>query len=89
VKHPSAYASRINAGESPALDGEVLDDDTRHLERVLLEVRLRGGLPTGLVDRARVEDVVARGLGVLHDGHLVLTRPGRLLGDAVVRDLVD
>jgi oxygen-independent coproporphyrinogen-3 oxidase len=89
VKHPSAYASRINAGESPALDGEVLDDDTRHLERVLLEVRLRGGLPTGLVDRARVEDVVARGLGVLHDGHLVLTRPGRLLADAVVRDLVD
>ena len=45
VKHPSAYAARILAGESPALDGEVLDAETRALERVLLEVRLRDGLP--------------------------------------------
>jgi len=88
VKHPSAYATRMDAGESPALDGEVLDEDTRMLERVLLEVRLRAGLSTDLVDRARVDDVVARGLGVVERGSLVLTRSGRLLADAVVRDLV-
>jgi coproporphyrinogen III oxidase-like Fe-S oxidoreductase len=79
----------MDAGESPALDGEVLDEDTRMLERVLLEVRLRAGLSTDLVDRARVDDVVARGLGVVERGSLVLTRSGRLLADAVVRDLVD
>ncbi len=89
VKHPSAYASRVLADESPALDGEHLDASTRHLERVLLEVRLREGLDVSLVDPGRVDDVVARGLGVLDAGHLVLTRPGRLLADAVVRDLVD
>ena len=89
VKHPSAYAVRIAAGESPAQDGEVLDEKSRHLERVLLEIRLRDGLPLDLVDPARAEDVVRRGLGVLEKDHLVLTRKGRLLADAVVRDLVD
>ncbi len=88
VKHPSAYAARILAGESPALDGEVLDAETRALERVLLEVRLRDGLPLDLVDPTPVEDVVARGLGVLEGDRLVLTRQGRLLADAVVRELV-
>jgi hypothetical protein len=33
--------------------------------------------------------VLARGLGVVEDQHLVLTRDGRLLADAVVRELVD
>jgi putative oxygen-independent coproporphyrinogen III oxidase len=88
VKHPSAYAARITAGESPALDGESLDPRTRHLERVLLEVRLRDGLPVHLVDRARADEVTARGLAVLSGDRLVLTRHGRLLADAVVRDLV-
>ena len=89
VKHPSAYAARIAAGESPAQDGEVLDEKSRHLERVLLEIRLRDGLPLDLVDPVRAEDVVRRDLGVLEQDHLVLTRRGRLLADAVVRDLLD
>ena len=50
VKHPSAYAARMAAGESPAADGETLDASTRALERVLLEVRLRAGLPLDLVE---------------------------------------
>ena len=41
VKHPAAYADRINAGVSPAHAREVLDAETRRVERVLLEVRLR------------------------------------------------
>jgi putative oxygen-independent coproporphyrinogen III oxidase len=89
VKHPSAYAARIAAGESPSLEGEVLDADTRHLERVLLEIRLREGLPLDLADRARIDEVVTGGLGVLERERLVLTRRGRLLADAVVRDLVE
>ncbi len=88
VKHPSAYAARVSAGESPAQDGETLDDATRDLERVLLEIRLRDGLPLSVVpDRTRAEAVVARGLGTFEADRLVLTRAGRLLADAVVRDL--
>ena len=88
VKHPSAYAARTSAGESPAQDREVLDQETRTLERVLLEVRLRDGLPLDLVDHKRVDEVIARGLGVLEHDRLVLTRRGRLLADAVERELV-
>jgi putative oxygen-independent coproporphyrinogen III oxidase len=88
LKHPSAYAVRIAAGESPAEGGEVLDGATRLLERVLLEVRLRDGLPLDLVERTRADEVVAGGLAVLDEGRLVLTRRGRLLADGVVRGLV-
>ncbi|MFL6172730.1 MAG: radical SAM family heme chaperone HemW [Marmoricola sp.] len=88
AKHPTAYAARLAAGESPALARELLDDETRHVERVLLEVRLRDGLPVSLVGTTGVEKVVADGLGVVEDGRLVLTRRGRLLADAVVRDLL-
>jgi putative oxygen-independent coproporphyrinogen III oxidase len=89
VKHPSAYAARMAAGESPAADGETLDKATRALERVLLEVRLRDGLSLDLVEAGRADDVVGRGLAVVQGDRLVLTRRGRLLGDAVVRDLVN
>jgi putative oxygen-independent coproporphyrinogen III oxidase len=89
VKHPTAYAARMTAGDSPSLDGEALDERTRALERVLLEVRLREGLPLDLVDRGRADDIVARGLGRLEGDRLTLTRDGRLLADAVVRELVD
>ena len=66
----------------------MLDEPTRAMERVLLEVRLRDGLPLDLVGPDRVDDVVDRGLAVLNGDRLVLTRRGRLLADAVVRELV-
>lgn len=91
VKHPAAYADRLARGISPGHGREVLDADTRRVERVLLEVRLRSGLPLDVLDeagRAAVQDAVARGLGEVHDERLVLTLRGRLLADAVVRDLL-
>ena len=45
VKHPAAYAQRLGDGLSPALAREVLTDEDRRVERVLLEIRLREGLP--------------------------------------------
>ncbi|MCW2753890.1 MAG: coproporphyrinogen oxidase, partial [Marmoricola sp.] len=89
VKHPTAYAARLAAGESPAFAREVLDDETRRTERVLLEVRLRDGLPLDLVDRDRAEQVVSDQRATVEGDRLVLTRSGRLLADAVVRDLLD
>ncbi len=89
VKHPTAYAGRLAAGESPALAREVLDAETRRVERVLLEVRLRDGLPLQVLrDRARADAAVADGLATIEADRLVLTRRGRLLADAVVRDLL-
>jgi oxygen-independent coproporphyrinogen-3 oxidase len=91
VKHPTAYAGRVAAGTSPALAREVLDEETRRVERVLLEVRLRDGLPSDALDeagRAAVPDLTARGLVEPVGDRLVLTRDGRLLADAVVRELL-
>lgn len=92
VKHPSAYAGRLAAGRSPAYAREVLDDDTRRIERVLLELRLAEGLPVRVLtatERDRLADPVERGLVDVLGDRAVLTRSGRLLADGVVRDLLD
>ncbi|QIG42719.1 coproporphyrinogen III oxidase [Nocardioides anomalus] len=91
VRHPAAYADRIAAGVSPAHAREVLDAETRRVERVLLELRLRGGLPLDVLDddgRAGVPEQVERGLVRVEGDRLVLTDAGRLLADGVVRDLL-
>jgi oxygen-independent coproporphyrinogen-3 oxidase len=91
VKHPSAYAARLAEGASPAAAREVLDTETRRVERVLLEIRLRDGLPVSVLDatgRRAVAELSERGLVELAAERLVLTTRGRLLADAVVRDLL-
>ncbi len=94
VKHPTAYGARLAADQSPAHAREVLDEETRRVERVLLETRLRSGLPVDVLDaagRAALPEQVARGLvgpAELATGRVVLTLRGRLLADAVVRDLL-
>jgi putative oxygen-independent coproporphyrinogen III oxidase len=93
VKHPAAYAARIAAGRSPALAREILTEPERRLERVLLMTRLAGGCPLAELEpggRLAAADAVARGLAAqapYASGQVVLTRRGRLLADAVVRDL--
>ncbi len=89
VKHPSAYAQRLVAGESPMHDHEVVDPAMSLLERVMLEARLREGLPLGILESGRgaVAGLAERGLVAVTGDHLVLTREGRLLADAVVREL--
>ncbi|GAW49959.1 MULTISPECIES: radical SAM family heme chaperone HemW [unclassified Nocardioides] len=91
VKHPAAYADRLAAGRSPAHAREVLDDESRRVERVLLELRLRDGLPVSVLDatgRAAVARLIDDGLLTRHAERLVPTQRGRLLADALVRDLL-
>jgi putative oxygen-independent coproporphyrinogen III oxidase len=91
VRHPAAYAERIAAGLSPAHGRELLEEETRRVERVLLELRLREGLTLDALDdagRAAVAAQVERGLVTLAGDRLVLTPRGRLLADGVVRDLL-
>ncbi|TDQ52066.1 radical SAM family heme chaperone HemW [Actinorugispora endophytica] len=93
VRHPAAYAARLAAGRTPAQAREVLDDEDRRFERILLELRIAQGCPLELLDergRAAAERAVAEGLlasGAHERGRAVLTTRGRLLADALVRDL--
>src|SRR4051794_13485643 len=95
VKHPAAYADRLARGESPAQESELLDDDDRALEAIMLGLRLRDGLPlSALSDTGRRRAVAAVADGLLQpeahaEGRAVLTDRGRLLADAVIRDLTD
>ena len=95
VKHPAAYADRLAAGVSPVQDAELLSDADRALETVMLGLRLRDGLPLEALSatgRERAADAVQRGLlepAAHAAGRAVLTDRGRLLADAVVRDLTD
>jgi putative oxygen-independent coproporphyrinogen III oxidase len=93
VKHPAAYAARIQAGRSPAQAREVLTGQDRQLERILLLTRLADGCPLAeLAPAGRMAAARAAGDGLLQPaahaaGRAVLTRRGRLLADAVVREL--
>jgi putative oxygen-independent coproporphyrinogen III oxidase len=95
VKHPRDYASRLSAGTSPAAAREVLSSGAREVEDIMLRLRLRSGFPLpALGERARSAARQARDDGLLDasaydEGLAVLTLRGRLLADAVIRDLVD
>lgn len=95
VKHPAAYAQRIAAGQSPGQARELLAGEDRRIERILLELRLIDGLDLALLSpQARAAAGRALGDELLEplpfaDGHAVLTLRGRLLADALVRDLTD
>ncbi|GGN86785.1 coproporphyrinogen III oxidase [Actinoplanes lobatus] len=91
VKHPVTYAKRLAAGTSPGHARETLSGDDRHMEDVMLRVRLREGIPLDRVDATGAARAMADGLlepGAYDDGRLVLTLRGRLLADAVIRDVV-
>jgi oxygen-independent coproporphyrinogen-3 oxidase len=94
VKHPAAYAERISAGESPALEREILNADQRADEVVLLGLRVRDGIALdGLsqAGRTAIAGLIADGLvegPQAISGRLVLTSRGRLLADFVVRTIL-
>jgi oxygen-independent coproporphyrinogen-3 oxidase len=93
VKHPTAYAARLAAGASPAAARERLTAAERRMEEIMLRVRLAEGLPLSLLtatalaetERMRADHLID---GPAHaSGSLVLTLRGRLLADAIIRDL--
>ena len=93
VKHPSAYAARLSAGRSPAAARERLTAAERGMEEIMLRARLAEGLPltlltgTALAESERMVDDRLIDRSAHAAGRLVLTLKGRLLADAVVRDL--
>ena len=94
VKHPSRYARMLAAGEMPLADSEQVAGEDRVVERIMLELRIADGLAVDVVpEHRRPMLAVHRDRGhlepeALQAGRAVLTRQGRLLADAVIRDLV-
>lgn len=97
VKHPSAFSTKLKAGESPAAGRETLNDRIRLEERILLEIRVADGLSIDLAKEVNAETsklvagFIADGLVEPKSalaGRLILTLKGRLLADSLVRQLL-
>ncbi|EOM76387.1 radical SAM family heme chaperone HemW [Rhodococcus rhodnii] len=71
VKHPARYADVLAEGTLPVAGHETLTDDDAHLERLMLTIRLRTGLPAAdltAAERRVADDRVDDGLLVLEGG---------------------
>ena len=81
VRTPDRYVELIEAGRSAESSFEQLDDATRSLERLQLQLRTRDGVPVGAFDAADIEEMseLVRCVG----DRVVLTRAGRLLANEV------
>ena len=98
VKNPAAYQDRINAAVSPALERELIDEENRNIERVMLETRITEGIELawlkerGFASNQAVSELMAEELieaKAVFSGCIKLTLKGRLLADLVVRKLLN
>jgi len=98
VKNPAAYQDRINAAVSPALERELIDEENRNIERVMLEIRVAEGMDLnwlkekGFASNQAVSELIAEELieaKAVFSGFIKLTLKGRLLADLVVRKLLN
>ncbi len=88
-KHPAAWTKALASGDSPALAHERLTFEQQLEEAVMLQLRLRSGIEISQIPNREVVDrLVADGLLQESNNRAVLTPRGRLLADAVVRDLL-
>ncbi|GAA3956689.1 radical SAM family heme chaperone HemW [Gordonia caeni] len=90
-KHPATYGASLDSGALPVGGFEVLTDEDRHTESVMLRLRMRSGLGIEELsddERVRADRACADGLLTRSDGAYVLTDRGRLLADGVIRDVL-
>ena len=91
VKHPNRYIQTIGNGELAIKDSETLTEADRHMEKVMLGLRLREGIPEswlGSHAAPALEGFIDRGLLERAGQRVRVTKPGRLLADGIVSDLL-
>lgn len=90
LKHPGAYASRLAQGHSPAAAREIVSEQSRRWEDILLQLRLREGLDSTLLDQRGSKEAevwIEQGHLQRHGERLVLSLSGRLVADAIARSI--
>ena len=86
VRTPDRFVELIEANRSAESSHESLDDSTRALERLQLQLRTRDGVPTSALSTHDVDEMaelVQRVIDPVRGERLVLTRAGRLLANEV------
>lgn len=87
VKLPQEWVKRLSQQQSPAHSREVLDEKQKHVEHIMLNLRLASGVQKSLLDDSILEYLESVELIQTQSQSVVLTRKGRLLADYVVREL--
>ena len=92
VKHPGTYKEKILSSGDPTQESENLSDAQREEERLLLNIRLPGGIAKSSLTAQQLKKLSP----FLEGGHVskenwgggkvTLTQTGRLLADRIVRD---
>jgi oxygen-independent coproporphyrinogen-3 oxidase len=91
VKHPNAYKERVFAGESPIKDSEVLNDEQKKSEYIMLAIRMPAGVRKAALTIAQYE----RTMEYIKSGHIIdlpdaiaLTPKGRLIADRITQEML-
>ena len=91
VKHPNAYKEKVFAGLSPIKDSEVLTDEEKKSEYIMLAIRMPEGVKKAALTVAQFE----RSMEYIKSGHvieraeaLVLTPKGRLIADRLTQEML-
>jgi len=93
LKHPAAWAAKVDEGVSAIADSEVLNQMDVNHEDIMLGLRLHEGLSLSVLGEAGLEQArlaVTEGLlepNSFAEGKAVLTFQGRLLADGLVARL--
>ncbi|SDR80687.1 radical SAM family heme chaperone HemW [Corynebacterium timonense] len=90
VKRPERYADMLAAGELPVEGSEKIGAEEQHVEKIMLGLRLREGIPRewirpggwGAVDKHAKAGLVRVGERV------AVTERGRLLADGIITDIL-
>ena len=95
AKHPRAWADRLLAEESPSIGREVLDDQTREIERIMLAARIDRELRLDSLapgSQQAIRTFIKQGLldaDGAEAGWFQPTLQGRLMADYMVRILTE
>lgn len=96
TKHPVAWAGQIASGHLPVAGHEVIDAESRELERIMLGIRLREGLSLADLGEAPEDGAACGGDAAMGAGRTDMPAPWRVAVDGgtppglvpVVADLV-
>ena len=91
VKHPNAYKEKVFAGLSPIKDSEILSDDEKKSEYIMLAIRMPEGVKKAALTVAQYErsmEYIKSGHVIEKENALALTPKGRLIADRITHEML-
>ena len=91
MKHPNVYKERVFAGESPIKDSEILTDEQRKSEYIMLAIRMPQGVRKAALTVAQYErtmEYIKSGHVIDREDSIALTPKGRLIADRLTQEML-